>query len=97
MESTIKVVSTPNIMKGAFGAFDGGNRLCSIRSMEAIDFVDPAPDMPDDEWAEKYGNDKLTYKVRVRYPEVPKPLCENRTYSSWEAVLKAIKRRRVQR
>lgn len=94
MESTIKVISTPNIMREAF---EDNNRLCSIRSMEAIGFTDPAPNMPDDEWTEKYGDNELTYKVRVRYPEVQKPLCENRAYNSWESVLKAVKRRRVQR
>lgn len=94
MESTIKVMSTPNIMRKAFA---DECRLCSIRNMETIDLKDPAPDMPDDEWNARYSDTEMVYKVRVRYSEVPTPLYEKCVYSSWENVLKAIKKRRLKR
>lgn len=92
MESTIKVCSTPNIMKEAFE-----DTVISIRFMKALDFTDPEPDLDNKVWAEKYGDDELVYEARVRYPEVKRPLCETCTYKSWENVLKALKKRRLER
>ena len=92
MKSTIKVRSTPNIMKKAF---DDDCRLANIRNMKVLDFKDPEPNLPDDVWTERYGDTEYVFKVIVRYPEVLKPLSESHIYSSWESVLKAIKKRRL--
>ena len=94
MESTIKVCSTPNIMKKAF---DDDCGLANIRHMKVLDFKDPEPNLPDDIWSEHYSDTEYVFKVIVRYPEVLRPLSENHIYSSWENVLKTIKKRRLER
>ncbi len=83
-------MSTPNEMRKAFVKTDGPY---SIRSMEAVDFVDPASNASDDEWKAAYGDNEYVFDVRVRYPEVKKPLTEGYTYSSWSSVEKTINKK----
>lgn len=94
MESTIKVRSTPNIMKKAF---DDDCRLANIRHMKVLDFKDPEPNLPDDIWSERYGDTECVFKVVIRYPEVLRPLSESHIYGSWENVLRTVKKRRLER
>ena len=89
MESRIKVVDTINNMGNAFKV----HNPYTIRHMNAIDFYSLEPSSNDEDWLKKYGNKKYTYDVIVRYPEVKTPLKSGHTYSSWNAVDKAIKKK----
>lgn len=88
MESYIRVKSTPNIMGKALR-----DETPNIRLMEAIDFVDPEPELNDEDWAKKYGDMELIYKVIIRHPETKNHLNEYHLYSSWGAVKGALQRK----
>lgn len=82
-------MSTPCAMRKAFER----NDEISIRQMQPVDWEDPEPDMPNDEWNEKYGSLEMVYKVVVRHAEEVGRLHRNHIYTSWDSVLKAIERR----
>ena len=88
MESCIKVRTTPNIIGKEFRKEDGMN----IRFFEALDFNDPEPDLDNEAWKKKYGDNEYIYKVIIRHSETKNYLREDYVYSSLATVERTIKK-----
>ncbi len=95
MESNIRVTDTPNNMYNAFEREKAENVHYSIRYYEVVDRKPTAEEyaLTDEEWTAKYGDEVRLFDVRVRYPEVKKPLTDGYTYSSWASVEKTINKK----
>lgn len=97
MESIIKVVSTPDIIRRAVNDTSCVSirltKPISFYSLPSLKYTDPAPYMEREQWYKEYGDIELIYKVYIRYPE-GKPLSEKVLYKSWNNVLEKIKRGR---
>lgn len=92
MESYIKVRTTPNIIGKEFNGYGNIDNCLNIRFMEIIDFKDPEPDLEEEKWLEKYGNDEYIYEVVIRHSETNNYLKENYIYNSLVAVKRALSR-----
>lgn len=89
MESHIRVIATVDEMSEAF---DSDNDLFSIRHYSIL--IDDSQ-YTDEEW-EKVKHQKYPFKVIVRHEEYKTGLNEKKMYSSWDAVVKSLKRKRLQ-
>lgn len=88
MESYIKVRTTPNIIGKEFESEDGLN----IRFFEALNFKDPEPDLDNETWKNKYGDNEYIYKAIIRHQETKKYLNENYVYASLSSVKRTLNR-----
>ena len=88
MESHIRVMATVDEMRAAF---DSDSDLFSIRHYSIL--IDDSQ-YTDEEW-EKVKHQKYPFKVIVRHEEYKTGLNEKKMYSSWDAVVKSLKRKKL--
>ena len=86
MESHIRVMATVDEMREAF---DSDSNLFSIRYYSIL--IDDSQ-YTDEEW-EKVKHQKYPFKVIVRHAEYKTYLNEKKMYSSWNDVVKSLKRK----
>ena len=86
MESHIRVMATVDEMKEAF---DSDSDLFSIRHYSIL--IDDSQ-YTDEEW-EKVKHQKYPFKMIIRHGEFKTHLNEKKMYSSWDAVVKSLKRK----
>ena len=88
MESHIRVIATVDEMKEAFNS---DSDLFSIRHYSIL--IDDSQ-YTDKEW-EKVKHQKFPFKVIVRHAEYKTHLDEKKMYSSWDAVVGSLKRKKL--
>ena len=88
MESHIRVIATVDEMKAAFNS---DSDLFSIRHYSIL--IDDSQ-YTDKEW-EKVKHQKFPFKVIVRHAEYKTYLNEKEMYSSWDAVVSSLKRKKL--
>ena len=88
MESHIRVMATVDEMKEAF---DSDSDLYSVRHYSIL--IDDSQ-YTDEEW-EKVKHQKYPFKMIVRHEEFPTHLNEKKMYSSWDAVVNSLKRKKA--
>ena len=88
MESHIRVMATVDEMRAAF---DSDSDLFSIRHYSIL--IDDSQ-YTDEEW-EKVKHQKYPFKMIIRHEEYPTRLNEKKMYSSWNAVVNSLKRKKA--
>ena len=88
MESHIRVMATVDEMREAF---DSDSNLFSIRYYSIL--IDDSQ-YTDEEW-EKVKHQKYPFKMIIRHEEYPARLNEKKMYSSWNAVVNSLKRKKA--
>ena len=88
MESSIRVRTTPNIIGKAYKE----DNEFTVKLFEAQDFNDLEPNLSDEEWLNKYGDEEHTYYVVIRHPETDNYLREDHIYSSWSTVIGTLRK-----